>query len=63
VGFESVLAPNVLTKIAYGMFNDGCTALSWREVAGKREVAGVELGCMAPPYQNQDVQDAWALVS
>src|SRR5947209_19922885 len=31
VDFESVLALNVRTEIAYGMFNDGCTAFSWRE--------------------------------
>jgi isopenicillin-N N-acyltransferase like protein len=31
VDFESVLALNVRTEIAYGMFSDGCTALSWRE--------------------------------
>jgi isopenicillin-N N-acyltransferase like protein len=31
VEFESVLAVNVRTEIAYGMFNDGCTALSWIE--------------------------------
>jgi hypothetical protein len=37
MGFESVLAVNVRIEIAYGMFNDGCTALSWREVGGKKE--------------------------
>ena len=31
VEFESVLAMNVRTEIAYGMFNDGCTGLSWRQ--------------------------------
>ncbi|KAI9821225.1 MAG: hypothetical protein M1827_003959 [Pycnora praestabilis] len=30
VDFESILAMNVRTEIAYGMFNDGCTALSWK---------------------------------
>ncbi len=34
VEFESVLALNVRTEIAYGMFNDGCTALSWRDGEG-----------------------------
>ncbi|MCJ1434619.1 hypothetical protein MMC27_003988 [Xylographa pallens] len=28
--FESILALNVRTEIAYGMFDDGCTALSWK---------------------------------
>jgi isopenicillin-N N-acyltransferase like protein len=31
VSFEDVLALNVRTEIAYGMFKDGCTALSWKE--------------------------------
>lgn len=31
VKFEDVLALNVRTEIAYGMFNDGCTAFSCRE--------------------------------
>lgn len=30
VDVESILALNVRTEIAYGMFNDGCTALSWK---------------------------------
>ncbi|KAK2760229.1 hypothetical protein FQN54_002296 [Arachnomyces sp. PD_36] len=30
VDFESILALNVRTEIAYGMFSDGCTALSWK---------------------------------
>ncbi|MCJ1389990.1 hypothetical protein MMC18_002848 [Xylographa bjoerkii] len=30
VPFESILALNVRTEIAYGMFTDGCTALSWK---------------------------------
>ncbi|PGG97564.1 isopenicillin-N N-acyltransferase [Blastomyces parvus] len=30
VPVESILALNVRTEIAYGMFNDGCTALSWK---------------------------------
>lgn len=30
VDFESILALNVRTEIAYGMFNDGCTAFSWK---------------------------------
>lgn len=34
VEFVSVLALNVRTEIAYGMFNDACTALSWREHDG-----------------------------
>ena len=38
VGFESVLALNVRTEIAFGMFNDGCTAFSWRG-AGKSFLA------------------------
>ncbi|PGH15064.1 hypothetical protein AJ80_05689 [Polytolypa hystricis UAMH7299] len=32
VDVESILALNVRTEIAYGMFNDGCTALSWKHV-------------------------------
>ncbi|MCJ1252065.1 hypothetical protein MMC30_009303 [Trapelia coarctata] len=28
VGFESILAMNIRTEIAYGLFNDGCTAIS-----------------------------------
>ncbi|MCJ1479440.1 hypothetical protein MMC13_008126 [Lambiella insularis] len=28
--FDSILALNVRTEIAYGMFDDGCTALSWK---------------------------------
>ncbi|KAL9107729.1 MAG: hypothetical protein Q9227_007444 [Pyrenula ochraceoflavens] len=28
--FDDILALNVRTEIAYGMFNDGCTALSWK---------------------------------
>ena len=27
---ESILSLNVRTEIAYGMFNDGCTAFSWK---------------------------------
>ena len=30
VEFEDILCLNVRTEIAYGMFNDGCTALSWK---------------------------------
>ncbi|MCJ1404784.1 hypothetical protein MMC11_008010 [Xylographa trunciseda] len=30
VPFEAILALNVRTEIAYGMFDDGCTALSWK---------------------------------
>jgi isopenicillin-N N-acyltransferase-like protein len=30
VTYEDVLALNVRTEIAFGAFNDGCTALSWR---------------------------------
>ena len=30
VPFRSILAMNVRTEIAYGMFSDGCTALSWK---------------------------------
>ncbi|EGE78500.1 acyl-coenzyme A:Isopenicillin N acyltransferase [Blastomyces dermatitidis ATCC 18188] len=30
VPVESILALNVRTEIAYGMFNDGCTAFSWK---------------------------------
>ena len=30
VPFLSILAMNVRTEIAYGMFTDGCTALSWK---------------------------------
>ncbi|EGC48606.1 conserved hypothetical protein [Histoplasma capsulatum var. duboisii H88] len=30
VPVESIVALNVRTEIAYGMFNDGCTALSWK---------------------------------
>lgn len=30
VDVKSVLALNVRTEIAYGMFDDGCTAFSWR---------------------------------
>ncbi len=30
VKFEDILCLNVRTEIAYGMFNDGCTALSWK---------------------------------
>ena len=28
--FEDILALNVRTEIAYGMFSDGCTAFSWK---------------------------------
>lgn len=31
VDVDSILAINVRTEIAYGMFNDGCTALSWKD--------------------------------
>ncbi|EEH19624.1 hypothetical protein PABG_07821 [Paracoccidioides brasiliensis Pb03] len=34
VPVESILALNVRTEIAYGMFNDGCTALSWKSTEG-----------------------------
>lgn len=35
VEFEDVLALNVRTEIAYGLFSDGgCTALSWRDLNG-----------------------------
>jgi hypothetical protein len=27
---EDILALNVRTEIAYGMFSDGCTAFSWK---------------------------------
>lgn len=30
VAYEDILALNVRTEIAFGAFNDGCTALSWR---------------------------------
>lgn len=30
VDVESILALNVRTEIAYGMFSDGCTALSYK---------------------------------
>ena len=30
VPFQSILAMNVRTEIAYGMFSDGCTTLSWK---------------------------------
>lgn len=30
VMYEDILALNVRTEIAFGAFNDGCTALSWR---------------------------------
>jgi len=30
IDFPSILALNVRTEIAYGLFNDGCTALSWK---------------------------------
>ena len=30
VDFEDILTLNVRTEIAYGMFSDGCTALSWK---------------------------------
>ncbi|KAI9880570.1 MAG: hypothetical protein M1830_002269 [Pleopsidium flavum] len=30
VEFDSILAMNVRTEIAYGLFSDGCTALSWK---------------------------------
>ncbi|KAI4278926.1 MAG: hypothetical protein L6R38_005141 [Xanthoria sp. 2 TBL-2021] len=29
--FSSILALNVRTEIAFGMFSDGCTALSWKD--------------------------------
>ncbi|PGH06811.1 hypothetical protein AJ79_06454 [Helicocarpus griseus UAMH5409] len=38
VPVESILALNVRTEIAYGMFSDGCTALSWKE-GGKSFIA------------------------
>lgn len=31
VEFEDILTLNVRTEIAYGMFSDGCTALSWKD--------------------------------
>ena len=30
VDFEDILALNVRTEIAYGMFSDGCTSFSWK---------------------------------
>lgn len=30
VSYEDILALNVRTEIAFGAFNDGCTALSWK---------------------------------
>jgi len=30
VGYQDILALNVRTEIAFGAFNDGCTALSWK---------------------------------
>jgi isopenicillin-N N-acyltransferase like protein len=33
-GFEDILAINVRTEIAYGMFDDGCTAFAWRDKDG-----------------------------
>ncbi|KAK0702777.1 hypothetical protein B0H67DRAFT_499855, partial [Lasiosphaeris hirsuta] len=30
VDFEDILALNVRTEIAYGMFNDGCTSVAWK---------------------------------
>jgi isopenicillin-N N-acyltransferase-like protein len=30
VAYEDILALNVRTEIAFGAFNDGCTALSWK---------------------------------
>jgi isopenicillin-N N-acyltransferase-like protein len=31
VDFRDILALNVRTEIAYGMFSDGCTAFSWED--------------------------------
>jgi isopenicillin-N N-acyltransferase-like protein len=30
VSYEDILALNVRTEIAFGAFNDGCTAISWK---------------------------------
>jgi isopenicillin-N N-acyltransferase-like protein len=30
VDFEDILALNVRTEIAYGMFEDGCTVITWK---------------------------------
>lgn len=30
VSYADILAINVRTEIAFGSFNDGCTAISWR---------------------------------
>lgn len=34
VKYEDILALNVRTEIAFGAFNDGCTALSWKGEKG-----------------------------
>jgi len=34
VDFLDILALNVRTEIAYGMFSDGCTAFSWKGTGG-----------------------------
>jgi isopenicillin-N N-acyltransferase-like protein len=36
VTYEDILALNVRTEIAFGAFNDGCTALSWK--SGERSI-------------------------
>jgi len=36
VEYEDILAMNVRTEIAFGAFNDGCTALSWK--AGEKSL-------------------------
>lgn len=33
VKYEDILALNVRTEVAFGAFNDGCTALSWKSGA------------------------------
>jgi len=34
VQYEDILALNVRTEVAFGAFNDGCTALSWKSTGG-----------------------------
>ena len=51
VPFHDVLTLNVRTEIAYGFFDDGCTALSWHSSTGSKRPIGASQALLA---QNWD---------
>lgn len=51
VTLEDIVAINVRTEITFGLFSDGCTALSWKMMTGEGQEEGEEASWLA---QNWD---------